>query len=205
MTLHPSIRIISLILLAAGLQKLQLVPLVLLAAILLPLLLLVGARSFVQMIRRMRWLLLTMLLIYAFSTPGEYVADWPFWLAPTHEGLHAGLLQVLRLSMMLAGLALLLSTTDRDQLIVGFFILLWPLRYLGLDPERFAARLWLTLHYVEQPQHTQTPAAMFEKLKHFHLEAFDEPSMTIELDRPRIAWPDYLALLVLIGLGVMVL
>lgn len=205
MTLHPSIRIVLLIVLAICLQKLQLTALAMLAAMLLLLLLIVRARVFLQMMRKMRWLLLTMLLIYAFSTPGEYIAGWPFWLAPTHEGLHAGLLQALRLSMMLAGLALLLSTTGRDQLIVGFFILLWPLRYLGLDPERFAARLWLTLHYVEQPQHTQTPAAMFEKLKHFHLEAFDELPMTIQLDRPRIAWPDYLVLFALIGLGVMVL
>ena len=194
-----------LILLAISLQKLQLASLAILAGVLLLFLLIVRAKVFVQMLRKMRWLIMTMLLIYAFSTPGEYVAAWPFWLAPTHEGIDAGLLQALRLSMMLAGLALLLSTTRRDRLIVGFFILLWPMRYLGLDPERFAARLWLTLHYVEQPQHTQTPADMFEKLKHFHLEAFDEPPMTIQLDRPRIAWPDGLVLITLIGLGVMVL
>jgi energy-coupling factor transport system permease protein len=204
MTLHPSIRIIVLIMLAVCLQRLQLVPLTMLAAVLLILLVIARAKVYLQMMRRMRWLLLTMLLIYAFSTPGEYIAGWPFWLAPTYEGLNGGLLQALRLSMMLAGLALLITMTSRKQLIVGFFILLWPLRYLGLDPERFAARLWLTLHYVEQPQHTQTPAAMFEKLKHFHLEAFDEPPMTIQLDLPRIAWLDYLVLIALIGLGVMV-
>lgn len=203
MTIHPSIRIIAFILLAVLIQRLSLASLFVLAFPLMALLVLVKAKVFVQMMRRMRWLLIIMLLIYAFSTPGEYLAEWPFWVTPTYEGIQAGLIQAMRLTVMLAGLALLLRLTVRDKLIVGFFFLMQPLRYIGLDPERFAARLWLTLHYVEQPQQKQTAVAMFERLKDFHLEDNDDDQRTtIQLELQTFGWLDYFVLFVILTLGI---
>jgi energy-coupling factor transporter transmembrane protein EcfT len=202
MTLHPTTRILAFILLAIIVQRLTLVHLSILASVLAMLLVAVKASIFIQMLRRMRWLLLTMLLIYAFSTPGEYIAEWPYWVAPTLEGIDAGLIQALRLLAMLAGLALLLTLTDRDRLIVGFFVLLAPLRRLGLDPERFAARLWLTLHYVEKPQDKKTPAAMFEQLRDFHIVDTDEQPMTIQLTTYVFGWLDYALLFIVLVFGV---
>jgi energy-coupling factor transporter transmembrane protein EcfT len=202
MSLHPSIRIILLILLALVAPALQPMPLSVLLGVMVAILVTAKARIYLTMLRRMRWLFITMLLIYAFTTPGEYWTGWPFWVAPTYEGLHAGLMQALRLALMLAGLALLLSTTSRDDLIVGFFLLLGPLRYLGLDPERFAARLWLTLHYVEQRQARVAPAEMFERLKTFRIDEVDEPSMTIHLKTPRFGWLDWVTLCLLTIIGI---
>lgn len=202
MPIHPSIRIVAIVLLAILLQRLSLLPLLILAVAMALLLITVRARIYLTMMRRMRWLLLVMLLVYALTTPGEYFSGWPLWLAPTHEGLRAGLIQALRLSVMLAGLALLLRLSTREQLVVGFLMLLRPLRHLGLDTERFAARLWLTLHYVEQPQLEKTPAAMFQRLKTFHLDDNTEPPMTIHLHAPAFGWHDWCILFLLLVAGI---
>ncbi|HEY0563853.1 MAG TPA: hypothetical protein VGD04_11030, partial [Methylophilus sp.] len=50
---------------------------------------------------------------------------------------------------MVAGLSVLMSTTSTSCLMAGLYQCLLPLRRLGFAPETFAARLWLTLHYVE--------------------------------------------------------
>lgn len=202
MPIHPSIRIVAIVLLAILLQRLSLLPVLVLAVAMALLLITVRARIYLTMMRRMRWLLLVMLLVYALTTPGEYFSSWPLWLAPTHEGLRAGLIQALRLSVMLAGLALLLRLSTREQLVVGFLMLLRPLSHLGLDTERFAARLWLTLHYVEQPQLEKTPAAMFQRLKTFHLDDNTEPPMTIHLHAPAFGWHDWCILFLLLVAGI---
>lgn len=103
-------------------------------------------------LRRSRWLLVTLLLIYSLSTPGEYVPGWPVWFAPTYEGLMTGALQTLRLLSMLAGLVLLLGSTPREELMAAIYQLLRPLRWTGVSPQRFSARLWLTLEYLEDPK-----------------------------------------------------
>src|SRR3546814_7169706 len=78
---------------------------------------------------------------------------WPFDFAPTYEGITAGFMQIARIGIMLAGVALLLTTTTRDNLMAGFFLVLYPLKWTGLNPERLAVRLWLTLHYRSE-EHT---------------------------------------------------
>jgi energy-coupling factor transporter transmembrane protein EcfT len=105
--------------------------------------------SFLKIMIRFKWFFLFMLLIYSFNTPGEHVAGWLFSISPSYEGVTAATVQALRVLLMLAGLSLILALNSRQQLISGFYFIFSPLQYLGLKVERFAARLWLTLHYVE--------------------------------------------------------
>lgn len=165
------------------------------------------ANGFLRMLRRMRWLLISMVLIFAFNTPGEYLPQWPFELAPTYEGLHAGLLQAARLCMMLAGLALLLVTTNRENLMAGFFLLLYPLRFIKLHPERFAARLWLTLHYVDHAPPAQLNQNFFGRIANMNIsdeEAYSGPEQ-IHLNSPQLTWRDALVLLFMIAFGIYLL
>jgi energy-coupling factor transport system permease protein len=90
-----------------------------------------------------------MFLVYGLATPGEYVPWMPIDFGFTYEGLNAGILQIMRLMLMLGGIALLMATTTQNKLIAGFYVLLKPLNLLKLKPERFAARLCLTLQYLE--------------------------------------------------------
>ncbi len=148
--LHPTVRMIGLMVFALLLPALQPGFLAGIGLVLLVMLLrLQGLDTFFLLFRRARWLLVSILFIYAFATPGELLPQLPETFSPTYEGIHAGMLQALRLCMMLAALAVLLSSTSQRAIMAGIFVLLVPLRPLGISPERFAARLWLTLHYVE--------------------------------------------------------
>lgn len=146
---NPTVRIISLITFAAMLHGMRAEPLAACSGALLLAVLLLCATDFRLLLRRARWLLLSIVLIYAYATPGEYVASVPDAWAPTYEGLREGSVQILRLAAMLAALSVLLATSSRAQIMAGIYQLTLPFKMFGIQPERFAARLWLTLHYVE--------------------------------------------------------
>lgn len=207
--LHPAIKISCLVLFALSFYQLSLIELTLLALCLLICLIYYRVKQFLPMIKRMRWLLLSMFLIYAFSTPGEFLKDWPIDIAPTYEGIDGGLIQSLRLSMMLAAVALLISTTSRQSMILGFYCLLQPLRYLGFMPAKFAARLSLTLHYIELNNQLDTQATQFNKhemiwqrLMRLDQQALDssEQDQMITLDGQSLSLYDYLVILILLML-----
>ncbi|HEU4707941.1 MAG TPA: CbiQ family ECF transporter T component [Methylophilaceae bacterium] len=200
--LHPSVRIIYLLTLAFAVYALGPRSMLVLMAALAGLLLYFRAGNFLNMLKRMRWLFLFLMIIYAFNTPGEYVRNWPVDLAPTYEGLQAGLWQVGKIAAMLAGVALLLKTTSRNSLMAGFFLLMYPLKWIGLHPERLAVRLWLTLHYVEQTPPARSIAAFLNSLdKVDRQEASSEMLGNIQLDIPRLSWRDMAAVLLLIVVG----
>ncbi len=205
--LHPSVKIASVLALAAAVNLAG--PQVLAGvAVLLTALLLRhhGAVSFWKMLRRVRWILLTLLLIYIFSTPGEYIAQWPLaWLAPTYEGIYSSLMQLARLCIMLAGLSLLLATTSRSYLIAGFYLLLRPLRHLGLQPQRFAARLWLTLHYVEQRPAQPGHGNLFERLASGLGNSDEQAPQYIEFSLPALGWRDLAVLAMAVATGIYLL
>ncbi len=133
-----------------------------------------------KMLNRARWLMLTLLLVYAFNTPGEYVFNWSsnIWqISPSYEGLQAGFSQALKLSVVILALSLLLVSTPRELLIGGIYIICNSILRFGFlrikhplfnkVPERFAVRLWLTLHYVETDRpvfHAELNSSLSPKL-----------------------------------------
>jgi energy-coupling factor transporter transmembrane protein EcfT len=197
--MHPFIRIVCLIAFAAMLQLMQLPALAAACALLLIALAWRGASTFYILLRRSRWLLLSILLIYAYVTPGEYLSGLPDSLAPTYEGLQAGLMQMGRLAAMLAALSLLLASSTREDIMVGVYLMLRPLRPIGISPERFAARLWLTLHYVE----TMPPGVLRRLRQHGWClqtalqEATGERPDSVQLQFPKFGLMDVLALIFL--------
>lgn len=204
--MHPTIRILYLLALAAAVYIATPLALVALLVALGLLMLYCRAENFLKLLRRMRWLLLFLLVIYAFNTPGEYVRQWPFEFAPTYEGLLAGLLQVLRIVIMLAGVSLLLKTTNRNDLMAGFFLLLYPLKWIRLHPERLAVRLWLTLHYVETVPPAKSISGFLDSLDKLQNDLDDGVAPAeVRLELPAMHWPDALALLLLAFLGISLL
>lgn len=105
--------------------------------------------SWLRLMRRSRWLLLSLVIVLSWS-----VAGTPLWTpdalsfvpAPTVEGLHDGALQALRLVITLGIVALLLATTPVNQLISGMRLLMMPLASF-VDVDRFVVRLALALEY----------------------------------------------------------
>ena len=146
---HSAVLILLWACLTIAMQSLQATALLLAG---LPLLVVAGLLSAMRLrtlLRRTRWIMLSLLVIYAYATPGEAVWASLAQFSPTHEGLVDGLLQLCRLLFVLAGLSILLSLLPQQQLISGLYTLGYPLRYVGLSRERVAVRLALTLHYAE--------------------------------------------------------
>lgn len=123
-----------------------------------------------RLLRRTRWLMAVLLLTYAYALPGA--ALWPAWgwASPSVEGMQQGALRVGRLTLMLAGLAVLLAYTSRPRLVYGLYALVKPLTWLGFDRRAFAVRLGLTLDYVE---HAPKPMNWREAL---HAPPTDDPA-----------------------------
>ena len=149
MNFHPAAQIVTWCLLVAILQSLAPVMLLPAATLILAFALLNSARKLGQLLRRTRWVMISLLLVYAYSTPGQSLWDGLGMFSPSREGLYDGVLQLARLLCALAGLAILLDRLHRQQLIAGLYTLSAPLRLIGVSRERFAVRLALTLHYAE--------------------------------------------------------
>jgi energy-coupling factor transport system permease protein len=116
----------------------------------LTLIALVRAKSrYLQLLKRSRWLLLTLLLTFAFMTPGVYINAF---FGATWDGLRLAAESVARLICTLASLAVVLEAVPSLRLVVGMRALLAPLEFAsglrGLR-DRIAVRLILTLQAIE--------------------------------------------------------
>lgn len=119
-------------------------------AVLLLVAVLVNApHNFLRLLRRTRWIMFALMMIYALMTPG--VAVFPQWASysPTLEGLQEGLVQLGRLVCMLASLSILLARMTRQDMVGGIFVLAGWLFIPRALRQRMAVRLALTLEYAE--------------------------------------------------------
>ncbi len=149
MKFHPATQIVVWVILVAMLQLLKFEALLVGSFTMLLIAILVSAKKFAQLLRRTRWIMLSLMLIYAWTTPGQPMFESISAISPTQEGVYDGLSQLGRLLAALAGLAVLLDRLHRMQLIAGLYTLFAPLRIFPGLRERFAVRLALTLHYAE--------------------------------------------------------
>ena len=174
----------------------------------------IKATHFLRILKRMKWFFLVMLLIFAFNTPGQHIQGWNYLLSPTYEGLASGLLQVFRMLVLLAALSFIMAINTKPQLIAGFYFMLLPLQRFGLEVERFAARLWLTLEYVESAQQLNKvvdqklykPQNFFEQLKQFgHTSIIQQTNSSITFEMPIFKMLDIVVLASLMLISVYVI
>lgn len=108
---------------------------------------LIGAPShFHLLLRRSRWLLLTMLVMFGWLTPGTPLAGLP---GASQEGLLLTAENIARLLLALSIVALILGQLAPPALVAGIRLLLAPLVVLNVSRDRIAVRLALTLNEVE--------------------------------------------------------
>lgn len=108
--------------------------------------LLAATAHFRLLLRRSRWLLLTMLVMFGWLTPGTPV---PLIPGATQEGLLLAADNLARLLVALATVALILKALSPPELVAGIRSLLAPLALLKISRDRIAVRLALTLNEVE--------------------------------------------------------
>lgn len=144
--LRPLTRLLMLLVLAPALGALPLLDLAVLSALLIAGYRWMRAdalRRLLQGLLRLRWLLLSIWVLYLGFTPGTPLSDWTPGLSL--EGLLDGSRRVLVLVALITAVYWLLATTPVPQLVAALDQLLWPLRRLGLSTSVFSRRLALTL------------------------------------------------------------
>lgn len=191
---HPAVQLYIWICLVIAAQFLNIQITILLCMVLIIWSLRVSDGKFVQLLRKTRWILFTVFVIFAYATPGELL--WPGLgaFSPVSEGVLQGALQAARLIMVLAGLAILLTQLTQSQLVAGLYAWLSPLAMLGLPVHRVAVRIALTLDYAEH--------AMYSAAENWRdniermLELGAEKSGFIELEVESLTQRDYLLMAV---------
>ena len=145
-TVHPTTRLVVWLLMLVAVQNMS--GLALLAAgLLLPLFGISVLRRGLRLMWRTRWLLISLLVIFAWGVAGEPLWDGRF--APSYEGLQESLTHLGRLMLVLMAVALFLEIMPLPDLLAATHGMLKPLRRFGLDPDRGVVRLMLVLRYVE--------------------------------------------------------
>ncbi len=101
----------------------------------------------VTMLKRLRWLFLSIFIVYLFFTPGVLVWPGVLW-GPTFEGVLQGVSRVAVLVLIVAAVNVLLVSTEQAEFLAAVHWCLRPLSWLGLRHERLAVRIALTLESV---------------------------------------------------------
>lgn len=190
--LHPATRILLWVLLAVACGAMGWMGLTVASVLVAAALAGWRDRACLAMLRRARWLLLSLLLVYGFATSGPPLSIGAISLPLSRPGLEAGLLQAWRLVLMIAGLALLLALTSRPEMIGGIHAILSPLRAIGLDPDRAAVRLSLTLDYARalgRPRGKSWRQVLVDAL-----EPDADPPSRVVIQRGPYSWRDSAAI-----------
>lgn len=178
--------------------------LIVLTIVILPGLILGSLQQFARYVRRSRWLLLVLLLVHAYSLPGTPVLSELGTYGPSQSGLYGALVQMWRLLLILASLAVLMTRLTRASLLSGLYRLFTPLRSLGVEPERLAVRIWLTLGYAEALLNDARQLSFMQRID----QMISLPVLTAEQMQPLIlternfSWADYMCFLGAIFAGI---
>lgn len=155
--MHPAVRIASFLVFAGALSfgrgaQLLLGSLVLGAALLLTRG--AGLQPALRMLRRLKWLLLSIAVLYLWFTPGEplWPQSSPAWWMPSGQGVWLAAVRTATLVLVVAAASLLVASTPRPDLLGALYWLARPLGRVGLPPERLVLRLALTLEAVQSLQ-----------------------------------------------------
>lgn len=102
-----------------------------------------------QMLRRLRFFFISILILYFWFIPGEaIIATWPT-LSPTGEGVLLAVERIISLVFIVVAVNVLFVTTRTSAMIAGLYWLSLPLAYLGFSRTRFIVRTVLTLELIK--------------------------------------------------------
>ncbi len=104
---------------------------------------------FWRLLKRVGVLIVAIVILFAWFSPGEAVlADWPR-ISPTREGIAMAVVHVGRLLVVICAVAVLLEKLSLQRLTNGLNALARPFTFLGLERQRLAIRLLLVLQYMD--------------------------------------------------------
>jgi energy-coupling factor transporter transmembrane protein EcfT len=104
-----------------------------------------------RLIKRIRFLLLAIIVLFAGFTPGEAILiDWP-QLSPSREGVRLAIEHAARVLAVVFCVAILMERLSAQRLVGALYALLRPFESIGFPAGRVAVRTLLVLRLVDAP------------------------------------------------------
>lgn len=148
--------------------------LVWIVAVALPLAMTFARRRTLVLLRRTRWLFLSIMVLFALATPGQRLPGSAGDLGITYDGLLLASEHALRLLLLLTSLAVVHERLDTPGMMAGLHWLLAPLARWRTLRERIVVRLMLVLDHVEN-----APTATWRDWLNRDVEGPDRLSLTV--------------------------
>jgi energy-coupling factor transport system permease protein len=151
--MHPIIHIVSFLILAISLSVGGVAQLLLALVLVGAYYLFVPHRNLFHlwiMLLRLRWLWLSLLVVYLWFTPGEPLLQSYITWSPTWEGLFQGAWRIGILLVIASSAHLLMQLHSMEQMVAAIYHLAYPMTWLGLSRDRFALRMMLVLERVTE-------------------------------------------------------
>lgn len=109
----------------------------------------IARRRGLRLLRRVRYILVAIIVLFAGFTPGEVVfVDFPR-LSPTREGLVLAFEHAARVMIVVMLVAVLLERMPPPRLVGALYALMRPFEAIGFPADRVAIRTLLVLRLVE--------------------------------------------------------
>jgi len=144
-----------------------------------------------RLVKRVRYLLLAIVVLFAGFTPGEaLLVDWPR-LSPSREGAVLALEHAARILAVVLCVAVLMERLPAQRMVSAIHALLRPFETLGFPATRVAVRLLLVLRLVE----SGAPKGWQSWLH----DVEDEPGEAIEVIREHLGLRDIAAVAVFVA------
>ncbi|MFQ5469449.1 MAG: hypothetical protein ACE5EH_03990 [Gammaproteobacteria bacterium] len=135
------------------------------------------------MLSRLKWFLLSIIVIFSWFTPGQSLftvdSDFVQALLPTYDGIFAGLLRISALAIIVFAVNLLLREMPRQQLLMALRSIASPLEYVGISRDTVTVRLSLTLDAFEEVRFVVSSARSELKIKSFTLQSISDLTAAI--------------------------
>ena len=101
-----------------------------------------------SVIRKIKYFIIALLLIYTLSTPGEIIFYYSI-VSATKEGLFLGINNSLRIINTFLTIMLLMKFIPKKFFINFIIKIFYPLKFAGLNMDNFTSRIYLTFDYLE--------------------------------------------------------
>jgi len=101
-----------------------------------------------SVIRKIKYFIIALLLIYTLSTPGEIIFYYLI-VSATKEGLFLGINNSLRIINTFLTIMLLMKFIPKKFFINFIIKIFYPLKFAGLNMDNFTSRIYLTFDYLE--------------------------------------------------------
>ena len=101
-----------------------------------------------SVIRKIKYFIIALLLIYTLSTPGEIIFYYSI-VSATNEGLFLGINNSLRIINTFLTIMILMKFIPKKFFINFIIKIFYPLKFAGLNMDNFTSRIYLTFDYLE--------------------------------------------------------